>query len=576
MNTETKICQNCKISFQVESDDFSFYEKIKVPPPTFCPECRFQRRAAWRNERNFHKVVCQAPGHSESIISIFKEPYIIYDQKYWWSDEWDPFSYGAEYDFSISFFKQYDFLLKKVPLPSLWSYGMVNSEYTNYSANSKNIYLCCSASNCENVYYSSFVDNSRECTDILQSYECELCSCVVNGANNSKCYYAIQSRNCIDCRFVYDCVNCQDCFMSSNLRNKRYVFRNTQLTKEEYENALNEADPYSRSSIKVLLLEFKICIEKAIHRFANILKSENVTGDDIQNSKNVASSFFIKNSENISYMWRGLDYKDSRDVTAGLGGELIYEVTVGGLPSNSSKFYHHSSTNKNVEYSVFCMSCSNVFGCVSLRNKQYCIFNIQYSKEEYFELKEKIIAQMKEVPYVDIEGRTYCYGEFFPIELSFFAYNDSMAFESLRLTEDSAKKEGYRWNGEAKKEYAVTLPSSSVPDSVKNTEDSIVSEIIECAAKTAPNCTSAFKILPEELVIYRKLNIPVPNTCLNCRHYERLSYRNPFKLWHRSCMCNKTTHFHEENQCKVEFETSYAPDRSEKVFCERCYQQEVL
>jgi hypothetical protein len=34
------ICQNCKKDFTIELDDFRFYEKIKVPPPTFCPEYR--------------------------------------------------------------------------------------------------------------------------------------------------------------------------------------------------------------------------------------------------------------------------------------------------------------------------------------------------------------------------------------------------------------------------------------------------------------------------------------------------------------------------------------------------------
>ena len=49
-------CQNCKNDFTIESDDFSFYEKMKVPPPTFCPLCRAQRRLAWRNERKLFKV----------------------------------------------------------------------------------------------------------------------------------------------------------------------------------------------------------------------------------------------------------------------------------------------------------------------------------------------------------------------------------------------------------------------------------------------------------------------------------------------------------------------------------------
>lgn len=61
----------------------------------------------------------------------------------------------------------------------------------------------------------------------------------------------------------------------------------------------------------------------------------------------------------------------------------------------------------------------------------------------------------------------------------------------------------------------------------------------------------------------------------NCRHYQRLKLRNPFKLWNRGCICDKENHFHGTEKCEVEFETSYAPDRPEIVYCEKCYQQEV-
>ena len=88
------------------------------------------------------------------------------------------------------------------------------------------------------------------------------------------------------------------------------------------------------------------------------------------------------------------------------------------------------------------------------------------------------------------------------------------------------------------------------------------------------NCTIAFRILPDELKFYKQTNIPIPVYCPNCRHYQRLSQRNPLKLWHRQCMCEKENHIH-KGKCSVEFETSYAPDRPEIVYCEKCYQQEV-
>jgi len=71
MKSENKICQNCKKGFIVEPDDFGFYEKIKVPPPTFCPECRMQRRMTWRNERTLHRNKCAKSG--QNVVSCFSK-----------------------------------------------------------------------------------------------------------------------------------------------------------------------------------------------------------------------------------------------------------------------------------------------------------------------------------------------------------------------------------------------------------------------------------------------------------------------------------------------------------------------
>ena len=99
-------------------------------------------------------------------------------------------------------------------------------------------------------------------------------------------------------------------------------------------------------------------------------------------------------------------------------------------------------------------------------------------------------------------------------------------------------------------------------------DESIIGKVIECShrGECTQNCTLGFKIILEELQFYRRMNLPLPHLCPNCRHYERLSQRNPMKLWHRKCM---------KEGCDNEFETSYAPERPEIVYCEKCYQKEV-
>ena len=175
---------------------------------------------------------------------------------------------------------------------------------------------------------------------------------------------------------------------------------------------------------------------------------------------------------------------------------------------------------------------------------------------------------MNDMPYVDAKGRIYKYGEFFPPELSPFAYNETIAQEYFPLTKEQSIKQGYKWKEKEERNYTIDIKNEDIPDNIKEVNNDIIGKVIECNHKGTCNeqCTEAFKIIPEEIQFYKRMNLPLPRLCPNCRHYARLSQRNPLKLWHRKCM---------KKGCTNEFETSYSPDRLEIIYCERCYQQEV-
>ncbi|MEK9166603.1 MAG: hypothetical protein AAB846_02615, partial [Patescibacteria group bacterium] len=67
---DTKNCQNCRKEFTIRPEDFAFYAKMNVPPPTFCPHCRYVRRLLNRNEWALYRRKCDATG--EDIVSIYK------------------------------------------------------------------------------------------------------------------------------------------------------------------------------------------------------------------------------------------------------------------------------------------------------------------------------------------------------------------------------------------------------------------------------------------------------------------------------------------------------------------------
>ncbi len=118
-----RACQNkgkskyCMGDFEITPDDCTFYEKMKVPSPTFCPTCRLQRRLAWFNLINLFYRDCDLC-HTQFISMYPKEAqYTAFCPTCWWSDKWSYKDYAQDIDFSRPFMNQVNELIHKVPLP---------------------------------------------------------------------------------------------------------------------------------------------------------------------------------------------------------------------------------------------------------------------------------------------------------------------------------------------------------------------------------------------------------------------------------------------------------------------------
>ncbi len=581
MKEETKQCQNCKQSFVISSEDFSFYDRIKVPSPTWCSECRLVRRMSFRNERTLYKRQCQAVGHGEAMFSVFppEAPSTVYCHSAWWGDGWDPMTYGRGYDFSRSFFEQMYELWKSVPDVGLFNINPVNSEYCSITEGNKNCYLVIGGDFNENSSYSSFIFHSRECVDCLLLSKCEWNYETVDCISCSQLRYARYCEGCYDSAFLFNCRNCHDCFGCTNLTNSSFCIFNEQYSKDDYKKKMNEIDMGSYAQVQKTQAEFETSTLKFPRRFAKIVKSVDVTGDFVEESKNCKSCFSVfGGAENSSYLW--LIYsqvKDSYDMDhSGLSClECCDSSTV--YPGNKVFFSRFIFGSHDMEYSYNCHNSAYLFGCVGLRNKQYCIFNKQYTPEEFSSIRIKIIEHMNSSPYGDAKGRIYSYGEFFPVEFSPHAYNETVAQELRPLSKEEIEASGFRYKEGTDRNYTITKKWEELPDMIDRVGDDIVGAIISCQhdGTCKDQCTKAFKITQEELAFYRNFHVPLPRLCPNCRHYNRVRKKNPVKLWHRSCMCDKGSHDH-EGKCSNEFETSYAPDRPEVIYCESCYQKEVL
>ncbi len=569
--SQNKACQNCKKSFEILPSDLEFYNRLSVPPPTFCPNCRQQRRLAFRNERVLYSRKCDAPGHDENLITTFHPdaPYKVVDSNYWWSDIWDPLEYGRDYDFSKPFFEQMLELQKEVPRPNAAIMKSENCDYANLIAGSKNCYMVVSVERCEDCYFGARMFYSKDCCDCETIYQSELCYECFQATKCYRCTFSERIENCRDIHFCYDCQSCNNCFGCTTLRNKNYCFLNEQLEKEDYEKKVAQAKTNTRDGIERMEKLAKEAHLKYPRRFVQIIKSENCLGDNIFNSKNCINSFTINESKNVDYSLCVTEGFNVMDASYSDFCEQVYE-NMSSEHDSRKKFCCFCWECHDVEYCDSCHSgCSDLFGCIGMSHGQYCVLNKKYSQDEYEKLVGRIKKHMDEMPYTSKSGHIYKYGEYFPPEFSTFAYNETVALEFYPLDKESALKGGFSWRDSEEKTRETTLKADKLPQAIAEVSEEMLEQTIACehAGKCSDPCTFAFKIVGRELEFYKKMGLPLPTLCPMCRHFERVRLRNPLHLYHRKCM---------NEGCENEFETTYAPDRPEKVYCEKCYQQSVV
>jgi len=547
-------CKQCTTEFEITDSDRQFYKKMDVPEPTFCPDCRQQRRLSFRNERNLYRLKSSLSG--KDMLSNYspEKPYIVYHANEWWSDDWDPLDYGKDFDFSNSFFEQFKGLMAIVPRPNLFYYFSENSEYTNHCYHNKDCYMLFNSAYCNDVYFSSnLMVHDTDCIDCMTTEKSEL---LYECAFTKGCYrsnYLTHCNNCSDSSFLYDCKDCRDCFMCWNLRNKRYCYLNEELSKEDYFEKIKRHDLSDYSQVERLRYDFSDHFKKdVIHKQFQNLNSDNVTGDYIFNSKNVRDSFFADKCEDIAHCYDALENKDCMDTyECSIDVERQYEC-YGCNESSEIMFCEICQSSHNLQYCDYCFSCQECFGCIGLRNKKYCIFNKQYSKEDYLKLKLEIINHMK-------KGAEY--GEFFPTTLSPYCYNESMAQEFYPLAEEEVKKKAWNWKDETVLALNVkkTINADKLPDRTQDIPDDVLNWALVCNESQRP-----FRLILQELKFYRTAGLSLPHLHPDIRHKNRISIRNPRKIFDRKC-----------DKCSSEMKTSYSPERPEQVYCEECYLKEV-
>lgn len=537
---ETKKCKQCQTTFTITDDDRAFYDKVSptfnwkkylIPTPTLCPDCRMQQMLSFRNERNLFKTKCDLTW--KDIISIHSpdKQYKVYDQKEYRWDNWNPLDYGMDVDFSVPVFQQLGLLFKKVPTMSLNAPMSQNSDFTNQCQKNKNCYMMfCSGSN-EDCYLWMWNQDCKRSMDCLYLEFSEFCYEVVNGVNCYNCSFSQNLQNCSHILLSRDLINCQNCFWCVNLEGKQYHIFNTPYSKEEYAEKLNELKKNTRSW-KTASDQFHALSLHQPHKFYNGNNNEKFSWDYLKNNHNAFFAFNCRDNEYTKYCRdtrrakKTMDLVETLSIEFGLGLE-------GTSYCNNSIFCAKINEAHDLMYCSHCNFSNHLFGCIWLKNKEYCIFNKQYSKADYEKLVPKIMEKM------EADGER---GEYLPPSYSQFGYNETVAQEYFPLTKEEAIKQWFK-----RSDYEAPFPKTDAKD------------VIICEVSGKP-----FRLIQQEIEFYKKHNLPLPTKHPDVRHAERMKLRNPRKLRDRKCA-----------KCWVDIQTTYAPERPEIVYCESCYNKEI-
>lgn len=323
------------------------------------------------------------------------------------------------------------------------------------------------------------------------------------------------------------------------MSNKSYCINNKQYSKEEYEKLLKE--------VKVEKMELS-------NIGLNQTESDLSFGNELMWCKNCRFTSYLTNCEDVRYTRDMQDMKDTYD-SKWINSSLTIE-TYFTWWCHHCWFLQESRSNEDVRYSLYCHNCNHVFGCVWLQNKNYCIFNKQYSKEEYNKLVPEVIVQM-----IHDKQRW----EFFDPQLSFFGYNETIAMEYYPLTKQEALEKWYK-----RSDYEAPTPKvekfvpweklpkvwcKTIQEKKPDFLEKILNYAIICEVSKKP-----FKITKQEIDFYIKHDLPLPTKHPNIRHQERLAKKDSI-----------TMHLIRCEKCGEEMLSVHLPWQWKKVLCEKCF-----
>lgn len=526
-----KTCQLTGKEFRITELEKELCRSFEIPLPVLCPEERFRRLASFRNGKQLFLRSCDATGAKLFSAYTPDAPFPVYSEEHWRSNTWDPFQFGQVFEFKRLFVEQLLELWRKVPRPAVRTRENTKCRIVHRVERCESGFLLFDSRGSAHCLYGTGLVDSTRCVDGYQlkgcsdCYECALCdSC-------ERAHFCTWCSRCTDSLFLTDCEDCKSCLFCVGLRGKEYHLFNKPVSKDELDSAIAELSLHARPLLEAAKNRYSDFL--AEHGLAHLFArgTTDGSGNYLASCKRCVHCFELSTSSDSANCHTGRTLHGCYD-SVGLVDCARVAQSIGLTDCKNVINSVECSRLVDSSYSAYCEDSSNLFGCVALRGKEYCIFNTQLTKEEYTSQMERITKHLKD---------RNIWGTPLPLSFAEFPYNYSLANEHMPLTKIPAKMMGFAWDDTDR----VLRPSellgesdappeelySEVPERIDGySNDELCGSVFLCSITGKP-----YQFVSDEVSFYRQLSIAPPSICFQQRHLERLSRITPHALSERAC-----------------------------------------
>ncbi len=510
-----RVCAMTGEKWMMDDEEISWYRKFNVPPSPFSPKARLWHLAAngwsayqwWWNKHPETGAPVLSYVHPASGIKVLPD-------KEWFAKDFS--NVFLEPAVEQPFFEQFRTLQVQIPVNATRNVKEPENSIATVSAGDVNSFFV-QASRTRDCVYTIDCMDAENCVECSGCESIQECYRVGHSQRMFRCGFA---NECIDCQsssFIFDCRNCEFCFGACNQRNKKYLWWNEQLTKEEWEKRIAEITPGNRGWLEAQKERYlKMVGSEAVWPEHFNSQSEGSIGEYLLRCANCRYSFFGLDSQDNYYAFGFYNARNSTFCTS-IVGDNNYQSGTNGESSNT-KFSNSLVRCDDLEYSFNCYDCTHCFGCVGLRHKKFCILNKQYTEAEYWKKVDEMKCAMLE------RGE---YGKPVPTKYSFSYFPESGPAMYLAAKQEDWDAVGMqKFDASAEGAFGAVRegarPAADVPENIDDLDPAVWSGVpIEDAEEHRP-----FTLLAPEIAFYKEKRIAPPRTHFISRMRELIWMQN--------------------------------------------------